>query len=304
MRHLLKLTDLTQDDFSRIIERGSEHRKNRKHAVTSLQDKTIALVFEKSSTRTRLSFFMAIKELGGNVISLDSSDLQIGRGETIEDTTEVFARYLHGAMVRARSHETLEAMAALNIIPVINGLTDRHHPCQGMADYMTLKQYGFDKKGNSAVKVAFIGEGNNVFNSLALGSVYAGAEIRIASPEGYGPDEEIKKTVNSLGGEIKQFVDPADAVDGADVVYTDVWISMGQESETEERKKIFAPYIIDTDLLKYADPKHIVMHCLPAHRGEEISAEVMDKYKHSIFDQAENRLHIQKAILEWVFEVI
>lgn len=280
------------------------HRADRHLAPHALKDKSIALLFEKSSTRTRLSFFMAVKELGGNVITLDAGDLQLGRGETIEDTTEVFARYLHGVMIRAYSHDSVEAMASMNRIPIINGLTDRHHPCQGLADYMTMEQYGLSGRGETRPKIAFVGEGNNVFNSLALGAIHAGAEIRIASPEGYEASQEIRNTVKSLGGEVMQFNDPAEAVSGANVIYTDVWISMGQEKEAEERKKIFEPYSVTLPLLQYAAKDHIVMHCLPAHRGEEISAEVMDEYGNMIFDQAENRLHVQKAILEWVFELI
>lgn len=307
MRHFLKITDLSKDDFIRLIRRARQHKENRKLAPDALKDKTIALLFEKSSTRTRLSFFMAITELGGNVISLDASDLQIGRGETIQDTTEVFGRYLDAVMFRSRSHDTVCSMAEMNILPIINGLTDLHHPCQGMADYLTMEQYGFHVIGDNNKKplsIAFIGEGNNVFNSLALGAVYSGAELRLASPPGYEASREVAELLEKNNVNFKQFVDPFEAVEGANVVYTDVWISMGQESEREQRKEIFQKYQINSELLKRASEDHIVLHCLPAHRGEEITDEVMNGYRKSIFDQAENRLHIQKSILEWVFGLI
>ena len=303
MRHLITLEDLSKDDFFKILKRGEEHRKNRKLAPESLKDKNIAILFEKSSTRTRLSFHMAITEMGGNVVPLESSALQIGRGETVEDTIEVFARYLDGVMIRARSHEMLEKMAARNRIPVINGLTDLYHPCQAMADYMTLQSYGYDPS-KKPVKLVFIGEGNNVFNSLALGAMFTGAELRIASPQGYEVSDDIRKKMEDAGVKLTRFNDPYKAVEGANVIYTDVWVSMGQEEEESARKSIFSPYTVSLDLLENADPEHIVLHCLPAHRGEEIQSDVMEKYSDIIFNQAENRLHVQKAILEWIYHVI
>ncbi len=300
MRHLLSLNDLTREDFHRILERGAAHRGNRRLSPDALQHKNIALLFEKSSTRTRLSFQVAVTDLGGNVISIESGGLQTQRGEPVEDTAEVFSRYLDGVMIRARSHKTLEIMAEKGRIPVINGLSDLFHPCQALADYMTIQQYGFpfDHKLN----IAFIGEGNNVFNSLALGASFTDSVIRIASPEGYEVSSEMVSLLAKKGVDLKVFRDPYEAVEGAHVIYTDVWISMGQEAEAEERREIFSPYSISADLLKKAAPGHIVMHCLPAHRGEEITSEVMHDYHSSIFDQAENRLHVQKAVLEWVFE--
>ncbi|MDH5656508.1 MAG: ornithine carbamoyltransferase [Spirochaetia bacterium] len=303
MRHLLEISDLTREDFFRIIDRGIEHRGNRSLAQKFLDQKTIALLFEKASTRTRLSFTVAAQELGGNVLSLEADMLQLGRGESIEDTAEVFSRYMHAIMIRSRSHENVRTMAAMNRIPVINGLTELHHPCQTLADYMTLKQYGYDiLKGNFII--AFVGEGNNVFNSLAAASVFSGSEVRIASPEGYGISPEIRDFLSRNHVTVKEFKEPSDAVRGANVIYTDVWVSMGQEEEVKERKKIFSPYCIDENLLAHADPQHIVMHCLPAHRGEEITATVMEKYSRYIFDQAENRMHVQKAVLEWIFEAL
>jgi ornithine carbamoyltransferase len=232
-------------------------------------------------------------------VPVESGGLQTQRGEPIEDTAEVFSRYLDGVMIRARSHKTLEVMAEKGRIPVINGLSDLFHPCQALADYMTIKQYGI--KFDSNLSIAFIGEGNNVFNSLALGASFTGAQIRIASPEGYEVSSEMVSLLAKKGVDLQVFRDPYEAVEGAQVIYTDVWISMGQEDEAEERRENFAPYSITKDLLKKAASDHIVMHCLPAHRGEEISSEVITEFHHSIFDQAENRLHVQKAVLEWVF---
>jgi len=303
MRHLLEITDLEKEDFFRIIERGSEHRRDRALSGAVLDRKTIALLFEKASTRTRLSFTVAVQELGGNVLSIESNMLQLGRGESIEDTAEIFSRYTHAVMIRSHSHENLKKMAQVNRIPVINGLTDLHHPCQALADYMTLNQYGFDVY-NGDFSVAFIGEGNNVFNSLAMSAIYSGNEIRLASPKGYGISEDMKSLLKKGGVIVKEFVNPVDAVKGANVIYTDVWVSMGQEDEINERKKIFSPYCISEELLIHADKKHIVMHCLPAHRGEEITDGVMKKYAEYIFDQAENRMHVQKAVLEWIFNLL
>jgi len=302
MRHLLEITDLKREDFFKIIDRGLEHRKKRDLSVSALDRKTIALLFEKASTRTRLSFTVAVQELGGNVLSLESNMLQLGRGETIEDTAEVFSRYMHAMVIRSHSHENLLKMAAMNRIPVINGLTDLHHPCQALADFMTLKQFGYNISDGS-FSIAFIGEGNNVFNSLAMASVFSGNEIRIASPEGYGVSERIRSLLKKNGVTLREYNDPAEAVRGADIVYTDVWVSMGQEDEMNERNKIFSPFCISEELLEHAKKEHIVMHCLPAHRGEEITDGVMKKYSSYIFDQAENRMHVQKAIMEWIFNL-
>lgn len=300
MRHLLTLSDISREQFFSIIERGKLHRSNRSLAPDALRGKNVALIFEKSSTRTRLSFHAAVVELGGNVVGLEASALQLGRGETIEDTTEVFSRYLHAVMIRAKSHTMLERMAKQNSIPIINGLTDLYHPCQALADFMTLDQYGLDIRSDK-LTMTFIGEGNNVFNSLALGSIYAGTRLRIASPKGYEPSQDVIDLVRSHGIDLQIFNDPIQAVKGANVIYTDVWVSMGQEEESQQRKQKFAPYCVSDELLTHAEKDCIVLHCLPAHRGEEITDSVMQRYGKYIFDQAENRLHVQKAILEWVF---
>jgi len=303
MRHLLSPLDLPEKDFFRIIERSHEHRKNRGLTPHALDTKTIALLFEKTSTRTRMSFSVAVSEMGGNPISLESTQLQIGRGESLEDTTEVLSRYVHALMIRARTHSNLELMAGMNQIPIINGLTDLHHPCQAVADFMTMEQLGCSLHGG--LRIAFIGEPNNVFNSLALFSGYAKAHISIASPRSYSTiHPDVLKALQERGAAFHQFTDPAGAVKDAQVIYTDTWVSMGQESQEAARKKDFANYCVSSDLLKLAAPGHIVLHCLPAHRGEEITAEVMEKHRKSIFDKAENRLHAQKAILEWVFDLL
>ncbi|MBL8018641.1 MAG: ornithine carbamoyltransferase [Leptospirales bacterium] len=303
MRHLVSPLDLSEKDFFRIIERAHQHKKDRRLTPKSLEGRTVALLFEKTSTRTRLSFGVAVSEMGGNPISLESAQLQIGRGESLEDTTEVLSRYVNALMIRARTHRHLELMAGMNRIPIINGLTDLHHPCQAVADYMTMEQLGCSLHGG--LRIAFVGEPNNVFNSLALFAVYAKAEITIASPRNYSAiHPDVLSVLQQRGAGFQQFTEPAGAVKGAQVIYTDTWISMGQESEEADRKKEFANYCVSSELLKLAAPGHMVLHCLPAHRGEEITAEVMEQHRASIFEQAENRLHAQKAILEWVFGLL
>ncbi|MEQ8352629.1 MAG: ornithine carbamoyltransferase [Leptospiraceae bacterium] len=301
MRHLLSILDLTEQDFFRILDRGIEHAKNRKLAPEALADKTVTLLFEKTSTRTRLSFSVAVMEMGGHLIALESQMLQVGRGESVEDTTEVLARYVDCVMVRTHSHRKLEVMSGLDRLPIINGLSDRHHPCQGLADYMTLQEAGLDL---SNVTLAFVGEPNNVFNSLALGAVHSGSRIHLAAPEGYPIRPAMRDHLQKKNVHLEVFQDPAAAVKDADVVYTDTWISMGQEEEAEERRAVFKPFRLDDALMEKARNDVLVMHCLPAHRGEEITDSVMDKHGPTIFKQAENRLHIQKAILEWIFELI
>ncbi|GIX43171.1 MAG: ornithine carbamoyltransferase [Leptospiraceae bacterium] len=301
MRHLLHLMNLKQDEFFTLLKRGIEFKNNRLLNPTALKNKSIALLFEKASTRTRISFSIAIQELGGHYLVLHANELQLGRGETIEDTTYVLSRYLDGIMIRTNSQKKLETMANLNVLPVINGLSDLYHPCQALADYMTIYDLGMplDK-----IKIAFIGEPNNVFNSLVLGSIYTKTKIAIACPDGFDIHPIVKNIIKQYQKEIEIYKNPKEAVKNANVIYTDVWVSMGQEKEAEIRKKVFQPYSVNKDLLQYAPDDVIVMHCLPAHRGEEITDEVMDQFSHIIFQQAENRLHIQKAILEWIFGLI
>ncbi len=301
MRHLIHLMNLNQDEFFSLLKRGVEFKKNRLLNPNALKNKSIALLFEKASTRTRISFSIAIQELGGHYLVLHANELQLGRGETIEDTTNVLSRYLDGIMIRTDSQKKLEIMANLNVIPVINGLSDLFHPCQALADYMTLYDMGMDL---SKLELAFIGEPNNVFNSLVLGSIFTQTKISIAAPEGFDIHPRVKEILKKFNKEVRIYKDPKEAVKNADVIYTDVWVSMGQEKEADIRKKIFQPYSVNLELLKYAPQHVIVMHCLPAHRGEEITNEVMDKFSSVIFQQAENRLHVQKAILEWIYYLI
>ncbi len=279
MRHLLNIMNLTRDDFFSIINRGIEFKKNRLLNPEALKNKSIALLFEKASTRTRISFSIAIQELGGHYLVLHANELQLGRGETIEDTTMVLSHYLHAIMIRTNSQKKLEAMANLNVIPIINGLSDMYHPCQSLADYMTLLELGM-KLDN--IKITFVGEPNNVFNSLVLGSIYTNSKISLATPDGFSIHPSVVQILKQYNIKIEIYKDPKDAVKEADVIYTDVWVSMGQEKESEIRKKVFQPYSVNNELIKYAKKDVIVMHCLPAHRGEEISDEVMNKYSNII----------------------
>ena len=301
MRHLINLLNLNEDEFFGILKRAREHAANRRLNPDVLRDKIIALIFEKSSTRTRISFSVAIRELGGSDLEMQAGSLQLGRGETIEDTTMVLGRYVHGVMIRTDSHRKLELMAGLDQVPIINGLSDRHHPCQALADFMTITETGRDL---SKTRIAFIGEPNNVFNSLALGTLHCGSSLCVASPEGYEIRPGIQELLRKRNKTIDVFRNPFEAVRQADVIYTDVWISMGQEGEAGIRRKDFAPYSVNEALMKHAPADAIVMHCLPAHRGEEISGDVMDRHAATIFRQAENRLHVQKALLEWIYEAI
>lgn len=301
MRHLLNLLNLKKEDFFSILKRGLEHKKNRFLNPTALKNKSFGLLFEKASTRTRISFSLAIHELGGHYMVLFPQELQLGRGETIEDTTRVLGRYLHGLVVRTTQHEKLETMAGLNVLPIINGLSDLFHPCQGLADYMTLLELGYPLE---KIKIAFIGEPNNVFNSLVLGSLFTGTKITVATPQGFHLHKRITSLLERYNKNVEITHDPVEAVKNADVIYTDVWVSMGQEEEAEKRKQIFRPYSVTKQLLSRAPKDVIVMHCLPAQREEEISSEVMDAYADIIFTQAENRLHVQKAVLEWIFYLI
>lgn len=269
--------------------------------VSILRGKILALIFEKPSLRTRVSFEVGMKELGGDTIYLSPQDIGLGKRESVKDTAEVIARYVSGIMVRTFSHKIVEDLAKYADIPVINGLSDTYHPCQAMGDMLTI----WEKKGRiDGVNIAFIGDGNNVANSLMLLSTRLGANFSIASPKGYEIKEEIleiaKKEAERSGSRILITDDPMEAAKGADVIYTDVWASMGQESEKEERKRIFSSYQVNMELVRGAKDDVIVMHCLPAHRGEEITDEVIDSPYSVVIQQAENRLHAQKAILALV----
>lgn len=263
-----------------------------------LAGKTLGMVFAKNSTRTRISFEVGMRQLGGHALFLNPQDLQLGRGETIADTARVFSRYLDGIMIRTYAHEDVVELARYADIPVINGLTDWVHPCQGLADIFTL----YEKKGRVAgLKLAYVGDGNNVAHSLLYGGALFGMKVFVATPPAYRPSatvvEEATAIARETGGTVAVVDDPREAARGADAVYTDVWVSMGQEAEREERMETLRPYQVNAELLALADERAVVLHCLPAHKDEEITEEVFEGPQSVVFDQAENRLHVQKAIL-------
>jgi ornithine carbamoyltransferase len=295
-KDVLAISDLTKSEIEALLNRAVALKAGRDANTCPLIGKNIGLFFEKPSTRTRLSFEAGIYQLGGNAICMTPDELQLGRGETIADTARTISRYLNAFMMRTFSHATLEALAAHSTIPVINGLSDVHHPCQALADVMTL----LEKKGRlEGLKIGFIGDGNNVCNSLIEAASVLGFHLTIACPEGFEPHNEIlERSRASAKSEIVVLRDPREAAGMADALYTDVWVSMGQEKEAEHKKKKFREYQINEKLLSCAKNDAIVLHCLPAHRGEEITDEVMDGPQSVVFDQAENRLHTQKALLE------
>lgn len=295
MNHLLKLMDLTSSEIIEILNLGDQLKYERKNGIEHklLSGKTLGMIFEKSSTRTRVSFEAGMYELGGSALFLSSDDLQIGRGEPIEDTARVLSRYLSAIMIRTYKQSDVELLAKYANIPIINGLTDYCHPCQVLADLMTIREYKGSFKG---LKLCYIGDGNNMANSLIVGGIKMGMQVAVACPEGYEPDKDIMQWAGQNGS----FVctpDIAAAANGADVLYTDVWASMGMESEAEKRRKVFDGYQINESVMAKAGKGAIVLHCLPAHRGEEIDANVFEAHAAEIFDEAENRLHAQKAVL-------
>ncbi|KUG24212.1 ornithine carbamoyltransferase [hydrocarbon metagenome] len=297
-KDLLNISDMEESDFEKIWSKARKLKKDLKNGKThnSLQGKTLGMIFDKSSTRTRISFEVGMYQLGGIALFLTSRDTQIGRGETISDSAQMMSRYLNGIMIRTFSQKSVEDFARYATIPVINGLTDLLHPCQILSDLFTIKE----KKGSyDGLKIAYIGDGNNIANTWIEAAAKLPIQLSLACPEGYNPDRKIMAKGKKEAREgITLYSDPMDAAKDADVLYTDVWVSMGQESENEERKKIFKNYQINKRLLKEAKKNAIVMHCLPAHRGEEIASDVIDGPQSVVIDQAENRLHVQKAILE------
>ncbi|MBI5326943.1 MAG: ornithine carbamoyltransferase [Deltaproteobacteria bacterium] len=297
-KRLLTISDITKDEIDNIFERSILLKERQKRGIphNPLIGKTLGLIFEKASTRTRVSFEVAMCQLGGNAIFISHRDSHIGRGEPIKDTARVLSRYVDGLVIRTFGHEIAEEFAMYATVPVINGLTDLHHPCQVLADIFTV----IEKKGGyKGVKVAWIGDGNNMANSWIEAASILGFDLFLACPKGYEPDKKIlEHAQKEAKSEIKVLKDPKDAADGADVLNTDVWASMGQEEEAAKRKKVFKGYQINKDILKVAKKDAIVMHCLPAHRGEEITDDAIEGAQSVIFDQVENRLHMQKAILE------
>lgn len=285
------------EDLNRIIDMGIELKK-KKTIDNSLRGRTLAMIFEKASTRTRVSFEVAMNQLGGRAMYMSPREMQLGRGETIADTARVLSRYVDAVLIRAKRHEDVIEFAKYSSVPVINGLTDREHPCQVLSDLMTIKEI----KGNFNTTLAYVGDGNNVCHSLILGCAMAGVNIRVATPPGYEPLPHIVEKAKSIAkSEVTITNEVEKAVRGAEFIYTDVWASMGHEHEREKRLRDFRGYQVNSELLKLA-PDARVMHCLPARRGEEITDEVIDGNASIVFDQAENRLHAQKAILKWIFD--
>ena len=295
-RDCLTLAEFGPDEIGLILDEAQKLKALRRSRIPfkPLFGKTLAMVFQKPSNRTRVSFEVGMYHLGGHALHLSPEEIQIGKRETPSDTGRVLARYIDAIMVRTFDHDDLEELAGAADVPVINGLSDAHHPCQALADLLTVKEELGQLEG---VKLAYVGDGNNVAHSLAIGCALTGAELTIAHPEGHAPDERIVQLAARLGAAPTLTEDPHEAVAGARAVYTDVWASMGQESEAEERMAKFRPYQVDEALMARAAPDAFFLHCLPAHRGEEVTAGVIDGPRSRVFDQAENRLHAQKALL-------
>ena len=297
-KDLLKMLDLSKEDIIQILNTADQLKYNQKHGIAHdhLKGKTLAMIFEKNSTRTRVSFEAGMFQLGGHALFLSGKESQIGRGEPIEDTARVLSRYCDGIMIRTYGQEEVETLAKYASIPVINGLTDFAHPCQVLADLMTIREHMTRLEG---LKLCFIGDGNNMANSLIVGGLKCGMDVAVACPDGYDPDPkvlEFAKTVTDCTFTLCR--DPKEAAAGADVVITDVWASMGQEEEAQKRRLAFeGVYQVNEELMKLTNPGCMVQHCLPAHRGEEITAEVFEAHAAEIFDEAENRLHAQKAVM-------
>ncbi len=295
MKHLLKLLDLTEGEIIDILNLADQLKYEKKHNIAHrhLEGKSLGMIFQKSSTRTRVSFETGMYQLGGQALFLSNRDLQIGRGEPVKDTAKVLSRYLDGIMIRTFEQKEVEDLAKYGSIPIINGLTDFAHPCQVLADLMTIREY----KGEfDNLKLTFIGDGNNMANSLIVGCLKVGMRVAIACPKTHMPSAEVLEFAKAYKDKLFVTDDVKEACKDADVLYTDVWASMGQEGEAEERKKAFAGFQINKEALSVAKKEAMVLHCLPAHRGEEITADVMDEHP-EIFDEAENRLHAQKAVL-------
>ncbi|MBK6687626.1 MAG: ornithine carbamoyltransferase [Deltaproteobacteria bacterium] len=294
MKNYLSELDLDVEETMALLFRAKQLKAQRGEPRSELAGRHVALYFEKPSVRTRVSFTVAVHELGGQVIELGPSNTKVGKGEDERDFAKVIGRYVHGLVARVFSQDKLQSMAAYAGVPVINALSDERHPCQALADVLTIQERKGELRG---LRFAFVGEGNNVATSTGLLLAALGAQVRVASPAGYGLPPAVLDQAQGLAGTLTQVEDPVAAVRAADVVYTDTWISMGQEAEAEARRQIFGRYRVDQDLMRHADDEAIVMHCLPAVRGEEIDGELMYEERSALWDQAENRLHVQKALL-------
>jgi len=300
VQHLLDFDTYTTSDILALLALAKELKAARKRGEQThlLTGKTLAMIFEKASTRTRVSFEVGMYELGGHALYLGSDATQLGRGEPLSDTARVLSRYVHGIMMRTYGHAIVQELAKWSSVPVINGLTDEHHPCQALADLLTIEEHFGQLRG---VTLAYVGDGNNIAHSLLQACALTGVNIRVAAPSGYEPQAAIvafaQRAATRMGSEVVVTHDLGSAVAGADIVYTDVWASMGQEAESIARKAVFAPFQVTETLLAAAGPNALFMHDLPAHRGEEVTADVIDGARSIVFDQAENRLHAQKALL-------
>ena len=296
MKHLLKLLDLTGQEILDILNLADQLKYETKHGIPHphLQGKCLGMIFEKSSTRTRVSFEVGINQLGGYAVVLGAEGSQIGRGEPVQDTARVLSRYVDGIMIRTFGQDEVEALAQYGSVPVINGLTDFCHPCQVLADLMTIREYKGSLEG---LKLCFIGDGNNMANSLIVGCLKVGMSVSIACPNDYQPDQEVLDFAAQYGNKFQMTDKPLEAAKDADVVITDVWASMGQEGEAEKRKKAFHGYQINDEVMAQAHDDAMVLHCLPAHREEEITTKVFEAHANEIFEEAENRLHAQKAVM-------
>ena len=295
MKHLLKLLDLSSEEIIDLLNLADQLKYERKHNIAHphLQGKTLGMIFQKSSTRTRVSFETGMTQLGGHPLFLSSRDLQIGRGEPVQDTARVLSRYLDGIMIRTFAQQEVEDLASYGSIPIINGLTDFCHPCQVLADLMTIREY---KGGFNGLKMCYIGDGNNMANSLIVGGLKVGMQVSIACPNHYQPDKQVLDFAEKNGG-FSMTESPVLAAENADVIFTDVWASMGQEDEAAQRRIAFNGYQVNDDVMAAAHSECMVQHCLPAHRGEEITEKVFEAHANEIFDEAENRLHAQKAVM-------
>ncbi len=300
MKHFISLHDVTHEEFSQLLSLAAKLKREQKQGIEHniLKGKTLGMIFSKSSTRTRVSFEVGMYQLGGHALFLSSNDIQLGRGETIYDTANVMSRFVDGIMIRTFDHQDVLDLAEYGTIPIINGLTDLLHPCQALADLLTVQEHKGRLRG---LKLAYIGDGNNVAHSLLYACAKAGMDVSIASPAGYECNPEIvanaKEDAKILGSKVLITNDPAEAIKDADVVYTDTWASMGQEAEKAERAKIFKDYQVNKELFSHSKPDSIFMHCLPAYRGYEVTEDVIDSERSVIFDEAENRLHAQKAVM-------
>ena len=301
MKHLLKLLDLSGEQITELLNLGDQLKYEQNHGIDHqrLKGQTLGMIFQKSSTRTRVSFEVGIHQLGGTGLFLSANDLQIGRGEPVQDTARVLSRYLDGVMIRTFAQQEVEDLAKFGSIPVINGLTDFCHPCQVLADLMTVREH---KGGLAGLKLCYIGDGNNMANSLIVGGLKVGMNVSVATPKAYQPDGTVLSFASAYGDKFSLTDDIHAAAAGADVVFTDVWASMGMEGEAQQRRAAFTGYQVNDELLSVCARDVMVQHCLPAHRGEEITESVFEAHANEIFDEAENRLHAQKAVMVKLME--